>query len=108
MAGRKLLPGQVSGIFNFRFCYRNGKSGVRSQFLDKFLNQGFGQNFLIGKRHKWIKEPDAVFLQLFHVVFNIFCIGSYHRTVVMVACLRSLIALIRNAGIEDKFNSLLN
>ena len=49
-----------------------------------------------------------VFRQFFHIIFNVLSVGRNHGTVEMVSCLRRLVPLIRNAGIEDQFDPLLN
>ena len=51
---------------------------------------------------------DIVFCQLFHIVFDILCIGGDHGAVVMVACLRRFVPLIGNAGIENVLDALFD
>ena len=45
-------------------------------------------------------------MKLVHIVFDVFRIGSDNRAVVMVYCIRELVALIGNAGIENEFYAL--
>ena len=51
---------------------------------------------------------DVKLRQFFHIVLDVFCIGSNHGAVKMVSCLGGLISLIRNAGIENLPDSLFN
>ena len=45
-------------------------------------------------------------MKLVHVVLNVLCIGGNDRTVVMVDCVREFVALVRNAGVENKFHAV--
>ena len=74
----------------------------------KFPYQGLGQDLLIGKGHEGVDKPYPFFRQLLHVVLDVLSIGRDHGAVVMVACIRAFIALIRNTGIENEFDSLLD
>ena len=49
---------------------------------------------------------DVGLAQLFHVVLNIFPVGSYNRAVIMVARPLDFLALVRDAGIEDVLYTL--
>ena len=50
----------------------------------------------------------CVFLQFLHVVFDIFRVGGDDGAVVVVPGPGHLIPLIRNAGIEDKWDALFD
>ena len=99
MAGRKkLFPCSVCCFLHF---YRRNMV-----FLAKFHNQLSGQHFFVSKSKERIHKVDIELRELFHIVFDVFCVGGNHRAVVVVACLRCLVALVRNARIEDIAHTL--
>ena len=72
----------------------------------KFCYQGLSQHLFVGKGHEWIHEMHLFFFQRLYVVLDIFRIGGDHGAVIVVACLRAFIALIGDAGVEDKLHAL--
>ena len=98
--GQKLLPRLVGGRFHFL-------SGDL-EILKEDLGQPLCQDLLVGKRHKRIEETDIFRPQLFHIVFDVFGVRGDDGAVKMVAGVRRLVALVRNAGIEDGLNALLD
>ena len=72
----------------------------------KFLYKGICQDGLVGKCHEGVHEMHMLLLQSLYIVLDIFCVGCHHGAVVMVACCRAFVALIGNAGVEDKLHAL--
>ena len=98
--GSQLLPGGMGSHPDF---------GSRNlECPGKFLYKGIGENLLVGKRHKGIHKTHVFLGQRLHVIFNVFRIGGDHGAVVVVACVRALIALIGDAGVEDELYALLD
>ena len=98
--GSQFLPGGMGGHPDF---------GSRNlECSGKFLYKCIGEYLLIGKGHKGIHETHVFLGQRLHVIFNIFRVGGDHGTVVVVACVRALIALIRDAGVEDELYALFD
>ena len=103
--GFPLLFNVFSGLF--LFCPGFSGSGLRlilrnAEFFLKFSCKLPGKNGLTGKCQERIHETDAGFCEFLHVVLDIFRVGRYHRAVVMIACAWHLLALIRDAGVENK------
>ena len=77
-------------------------------FLAKLYDELFCQHFLVGEGKERIHEVDIELGEFFHIVFDVLGVRGNHRAVVVVACLRSLIALIWDARIEDIAHALMN
>ena len=97
---KKLLPRLVSGFLHL--------IGRNLELFVKDFDQPLRQHLFVGKRHKRIEETNVFRIQLLHVVFDILGVGRDDRTVEMVAGVRRLIALVRNAGIKNRLNPLLD
>ena len=82
--------------------------GGNLEIFVKDFDQPFRQHLFAGKRHEGIEEPDVFRPQLFHIVFDVFGVGGDDRTVKMVAGVRRLVALVRNAGVENGLDALLD
>ena len=97
---QQLVPRGVRGLANL-------SGGDLILFVEN-LYQTLRQDFLIGKCHEGIDEANVLLRQRFDVVFDIFRVGSYDRTVVVVVRLLLLVALIWNAGVEDGLYAVLD
>ena len=93
----QFLPCGVSSGGHFLF----GKIG-------KFFHKTLGGNFLIGERQKWVAERNGRIIQLIHVIFDIFRVRGYDRTVIMVDGIGKFCSLVRNTRVEDEFDALFD
>ena len=89
------VPGRFHGIFNLLRVYKN-------------LSQLIRKNLLIRKGEEGLHKENALFLEIFHIVFDIFRIGSYHGAIVVVSRARSFVSFVRNTRIENELLSLVN
>ena len=70
-------------------------------FFAKFYDELFCQHLLVGEGEERIHEVDIKLSELFHIVFDVLGVRGDHRAVVVVACLRSFVALVGDTRIED-------
>ena len=75
------FPAPVSSCNDFR-C------GKTKFIRCKDSDQSFRKDTVICHGQEWMDEPDMFFLQILDIVFDIFRIGSNHRTIVMVISVR--------------------
>ena len=59
------------------------------------------------QRNERIHEMNGRILQIIHIVFNIFRVGSYDRAVIMIDGSFEFISLVRDAWIEDELHVML-
>ena len=97
---QKLLPAGMRGHAHL--------SRRDIECLNEFRHQRLGQNLFVGKSHEGIHKVHVLLSQFFHVIFDVFRIGSDHGAVVVVARIRSLVALVGDAGVENEFHPLLD
>ena len=76
------------------------------EFMFKFLHQLLCKGLFVREGHEGVHEPDVVFLQALHIVFDIFRVGGDDGAVVVVPGPGHLIPFIRDAGIENKGDAL--
>ena len=90
---RQFVPARPGGS-----CHFSG-GNIRKRIL-----QTARYRIQIRKSNERIFEPDMFCAEAFHVVFNIFRIGSDDRAVVVVRCIFKFRTFIWNARIEDVLN----
>ena len=95
MYGIHFFPGFVSCCFH-----------LSSRDIRENLSEALGHDFLGGQCQEWVHKGNGRIMKLVHVVLNVLCIGGNDRTVVMVDCVREFVALVRNAGVENKFHTI--
>ena len=76
--------------------------------LGKFFDQFLFGNFQISESHKWIAQDCFAAADFIHIILDVFRIGGDDRAVVMIAGIRRLISFVKESGIEDEVNTLLN
>ena len=97
-----------SNLLQFIPCMIYGSLDFRGRNFFKFLFQSVCNGFGRGKGHKRVAEYDLSFAYFLHVIFNIFRIGGYNRTVVVVIGIFKFLALIENGRVEDEIRMLLD
>ena len=95
MYGCKFFPGFMGGSF-----YLGGRN-VREFFHKAVCKDLFGS-----KCQERVAESDGRIVKFVHIVLDVFRIGSNDRAVVVVDCIRELVALVRDARIEDKLHTV--
>ena len=96
------------GLHHFLPCGRNSGSDFGFRNIREFLAQTFCENFLIFKRKERIAEINVFRYQFFYIIFNIFGIRRYNRTIIVIVGLINFLMLIRNTRVEDELYTLLN
>ena len=91
----KFFPGFMCGSFDFS-----------SRNVREFFHKTVSQNLLGSKCQERIAEGDGRIVKFVHIVLDVFRIGSNDRAVVVVDCIRELVALVRDARIEDKLHTV--
>ena len=76
------------------------------RYVCKNLYQFIGQDLFTGKGHERIQEAHVRIPQRLDVVFDVLCIGSDDRAVIVIDRTREFIALIGDAGIENEADAL--
>ena len=121
---KKLFPSKMGGISNFLFrkipflklladFFNRPVSGrLHGVFnllrMDKNLSQLIGKNLLVGEGEEGLHKENALLLEIFYIVFNVFRIGSNHGAVIVITCSGGLISFIGNTGVENEFLSLVD
>ncbi len=96
----KLVPACACGGPDFVLRYL--------EFRGKGFDKLACQRFQIGKRHKRVQKTHLSGGDFVYVIFDIFRVRSYNRTVVVVVGIREFISLIWNARIKNKVYVLFN
>ena len=94
-----------SQLFPAGFC---SSSNLICGKLGKFFRQSICYGTRIPEGHERIAENNLSAANFVYVIFNIFRIRGYDRTVVMVIGILKFIALIEKRRIEDKVNALFD
>ena len=98
----------LSGVCQFFPGLMNGSDDFLCIDFFKFRCQCVTDCLFIPEGHKGIAQAHLTAGDLFYVVFDVFRVGSYNRTVVMVVGFRGLVALIKEGGIKNKVNLLVD
>ena len=121
---KKLFPSKMGGISNFLFrkipflklladFFNRPVSSRLHGILNllrvhKNLCELIREDFFVRKGEEGLHKENALLLEIFHIVFNVFRIGSNHGAVIVIASSGGLISFIGNTGVENEFLSLVD
>ena len=72
----------------------------------EFFHKAVCKDLFGSKCQERVAESDGRIVKFVHIVLDVFRIGSNDRAVVVVDCIRELVALVRDARIEDKLHTV--
>ena len=89
-------------------CFGSGRADFPRRNLFKEADQLAGYRILVREGDEGAEEFHLLFPQVLHIVFDIHRVGSNDGAVIMIAGIPEFLPLIRDAGIEDGFNPLVD
>ena len=95
-AGGKFFPGSVNSLTDLLVG--------QSKFLSKFIAQPVEDRLLTLEIQERVDKINVPMDDRVHIIFNIFRIGCYDRTVVVIVCILELISFIRDGRIKNMFD----
>ena len=93
------IPCRFCRIFYFCCC---------AAFGNEFFCQSFYNSLQIIEGQEGIHESDISFLQIFHIVFDIFVIGCNDRAVIVVICRCAVTSFVNDTRVENCFHALFD